>query len=43
MGLNVLEWIWMNLKDVLIISVLSHNKKRYVLMPTHITINISAR
>lgn len=29
MGLNVLEWIWMNLKDVLIISVLSHNKKRW--------------
>ena len=29
MGLNVPEWIWMNLRYALIISVLSRHNKRY--------------
>lgn len=42
MGLNVLEWIWMNLKYVLIISVLNHHKKRYAPIVSRITNDISA-
>ena len=43
MGLNVPEWIWINLKDILIISILSHRNKKYVLVVTRIISDISAR
>mgnify|MGYP006922376099 CR=1 FL=1 len=43
MGLNDAERIWMNLKDILIINILSHRNKRYAPIATRISINISAR
>lgn len=43
MGLNVPEWIWMNLRYALIISVLSRRNKRYAPVATRITNNISVR
>jgi len=42
-GLNDSEWIWMNLKYMLIISVLSYCNKRYAPMLTRITDKISER
>ena len=43
MGLNDAEWIWMNLKYILIINALSHYDKRCAPMLTRITSNISMR
>ena len=40
MGLNVLEWIWLNLKYALIIRELNLYKKIYVPIPTYITNDI---
>ena len=42
-GLNDAERIWMNLKDILIISKLSHYKKGCVPIATRIAYYISAR
>ena len=42
MGLNDAEWIWANLKYVLIISALTLVKKRYAPAHARIIYNISA-
>lgn len=42
-GLIEFEWIWMNLKYILIISILSCCNKRYAPMATYITYNITMR
>ncbi len=42
MGLNDAEWIWMNLKYILIVSALSRRGERYAPIVTRITSNISA-
>ena len=42
MGLNDAEWIWLNLKYLLIISALTLVKKRYAPAYARIIYNISA-